>query len=283
MEIENQEQTAVEAKDETGLAAGFAKARGSETLHPAEEVQEAAPVETPEEQVTPEPEPTPEPTIAGLPESQVRQLLANAAEVAALKQELTGEIRKLHGKIGTLQNPASSPLSHASFAKLRAEYPEVADLIEQDIRSLPAGGVSSDQIGEIINERMTESLTKARDEIERSSQERIAQAMTIARVEAKHDDWDTVRSTPEYKLWLTSKDEAYRQEFLSTWDARKIVTGLDDFKAWRDKTLASTQRKRDRLETAVVTPPRSTAPQRSTLPDTAGLNVGFRRARGAAP
>jgi hypothetical protein len=32
-----------------------------------------------------------------------------------------------------------------------AEYPEVADLIEQDLKSMPAGGISSDQLGETIN------------------------------------------------------------------------------------------------------------------------------------
>lgn len=277
---QNNQQTDAQATpvpDEQGLSAGFAMARGSDptaaeaTAAPAQAI-EAAPEQNPGE--TAPAEPAAEALIAGLPESQVRALLANAGEVVQLKEGL----RKVFGELGTLKNPQGSPLAKARLEKLRQEYPEVADLLEADLAALPgAAGASAEAVERQIQERVAATVATLRQETAAELDRR----MTVIRVENRHKDWATVRDTPEYKLWLNGTDQAYRDKFVSSWDADTVIEGLDKFKKWRDDTATASARKKERLEHAVVTPPRAITAPRSVLPDNAGLSVGFNAARGS--
>jgi hypothetical protein len=274
--MENEEQQS------ESLAAGFNKVRGVEP--PTEETvaEVTPPVEVPPVVETPPVVQPEEPVIAGLTESQLKGLLAEVPELRKFRDDANATFQKIHGKLGELNRPRAS---FGEFKRLAVDYPDLAAALKEDLaEGGSASGIKPEQIEEIVQARLTPALEETKAQLE-ETRAQLYQMSAIAAVEKKHPDRLELKATPDYTLWLESKPEKFRKEFLGAWEPDTVIAGLDDFKEWRKKAATaaeSTERKKSRLEAAVVAPSGTHQAHQSKLPDSAGLSIGFRRIRGLA-
>lgn len=271
--VDNAEQTSA------SLSAGFNKVRGVKD-EPADKADESDPPPAKAEDDTSVVEEAPQ--VEPLSQEELRAALSKLPELEQFKGLTSGELQKLHGKMGefnrTLQNlqsagkPANSEAHKAALAKLTDEYPELAETMKP-LFEAASPGVSTEQITSIVQEQ----VGKVKAETDKSIAELLAQ---IALTE-EHPDWKKLPSTPAYAAWIKSKPPEFQQEFNNTWDTGFVAKGLTEFKQWRDTTYAKQQQKQDRLAGA-VTPTGVPSRDSRRLPDSAGLSAGFNRVRKAA-
>ncbi|MES3041807.1 MAG: hypothetical protein V4730_11750 [Pseudomonadota bacterium] len=181
-----------------------------------------------------------------------------AAELKALKAKISAssgdadEIRKLHGAVGdinrtlkALQNPAKAeeaPADDELAAALKSaeaaaeEYPEVVGPLVKALKASIARQPAAQAKPEDIDERVTTAVSRIRE----------TDAVEVLMEE--HPDFETVRETPEYKAWLTSKPPEFQQKFLNTWNPAVVARGLTEFK----DSLKKQVNKQNRLASAIT-------------------------------
>lgn len=254
------------------LSAGFNKVRG---------IEEPEKAETPPAEIDPV-EDEPQSQVEALTPEEMRAALAKISDLEQSKGMTASELQKMHGKMGefnrTLQNlhaagkPANSEAHKAAMQKLASEYPELAEIVSPLLQG-SGGGVSTDEITRIVDERVGQVKAETTQTIEEL---RAELSLTQA-----HPDWNLVLTTPEYQTWLASRPEDFRKEFNATWDTSFVAKGLSEFKSWRDTTYKQQQTKQRRLAGA-VTPTGVPSRSQGRIPDSAGLSAGFNRVRRAA-
>jgi hypothetical protein len=268
-----------DAEELASAMAGYNKTRGEQP--PVEEPKpktEVAAVETEEVQavvpVEELPQPDPEPTVVTLAD----ELKALKAKVAAANSD-PDAVRKLHGEIGNINRtlkalqapvkaeaaPADDELAAAikDAEALAEEMPEIAGPLVKALKASLNRPQPAPVKPEDIDERVTAAVSKARE------------TDAIEALREEHPDFMTVRETPEYKAWLTSKPPEFQERFNTTWNPAVVARGLTEFK----ESLKARERKQTRLA-AAVTPqgvPQKAGP--STLPDEAGFSVGYNKGR----
>jgi hypothetical protein len=230
---------------------------------PVEKTDEAVEpeTETAQEEAHPEDVPAvePEPEIAGLPQSKVKELLANAARVEQLQAELVSTRDRLYGKLGEVQrlvNDVKQPkggvqLTAATLKRVQSQYPELAELLAQDLaEAATAPAVSAET---------THPQQPAFDQAAMFSEyENKVQQMVEKRIlAAAHPDWQQVVQTPDFQLWKQGLPVQIRQELDNTWDSSFLIGAFDEFKnamtqqQQRPPTAPTKPRSTKRLEAAV--------------------------------
>lgn len=223
--------------------------------------------------IEPEPEPTPaepeELEFAGYKESQIKELLAKAAEVDRLKERES----KIFGTIGSLkqqieklsQNPQPSAtqvqLTKDHFKRLSEVFPEMADALTEDLQSVfkaPMSAPAQDQ----------QYLSRL-EEIQRATEAKILSVM--------HPDWKKIVPSEDFQNWKLSLDESERTQLDTSWDSAFIGEKLAEFKAWKGKTAQAQETKRARLVNA-ITPRGQAKPEAQT--ETDAFYAGFKSAMG---
>lgn len=269
-----QEQVEVvpEVQDDTSaieaMSAGYNKQRGIEPeIETEAEVVEAA--------VEVVPQAPPQPTL----DDAVAEL---KQRIAAL-DETPASVRKIYGELGNIQRTIkelkSQPVSSAPSAELTEaltqaeavaeEFPELAGPLVKVLKQLGARPVAASSPNTDVDvDAVVESRVK-----------QLREADAIEELSDEHPDFMTVRETPEYKEWLDSKDAAYRDKFLHTWNPRVVSKGLTEFKAWRDKAQAAQAGRQERLTAAITPKGEGGSEQPSKLPDSAGLSAGYNKVR----
>lgn len=249
------EDVAVEGNADDELEAGFNEARGIEQdappEPPASEPEVAA--EAPEpEAVQEEPEDAIVPGL-DMPASQVKALLASAAKTEA-------EFSKIYGKFGDVQrnlnqykelqeeitrlkdegNKAGSVALSAKADKLlsrvKAEYPELGDLLAQDLSEL-SGGEAPDVKSAV--EPLNQQVNALKEQIE------------VLRLERVHPDWQDVAKSHDFAIWKAGLKPEIRERLDSSYDANFIAKGLTAYKEWKGASTKAEQGK-TRLERAIT-------------------------------
>lgn len=226
----------------------------------------------------PEPEPEPEPPklIAGMTEDQVKELLAKAAEVDKLREQQA----KVFGSLGNLKqsldalrsqpkpNPAQVQITKEKLARLSQAFPEMAEMIAEDLNGVLTGGAASAdpaQFEQVVESKLTERLQQQEQQFE-------AKVLTLM-----HPDWKKIVPSEEFGQWKQSLPTEVAQELDSSWSAEFIGEKLTQFKDWKSKLATSQQQKRNRLEQA-MTPKSAASPP--VLTDDDAFIRGFKEARG---
>ena len=229
------------AGEEAAFAAAFSEARGVDDATPpaatAEAVvADAAQVEMPAQPAEPTDDIIPQ---LGLKGSEVRAMLARVGEVDGLKRQLEEQTARIFGKFGEVQREVKSlkagPETRATQAaagraaaklnKLRAEYPEIAELLEGDladaVRGTPDQQFDPSTIDRIVTERMQAQEVKTRAEL------------GGAVLDVAHPGWKDEVKTNEFKSWLSLINPDVAQRFRSSYDPSFVSEGLSNYRQWK--------------------------------------------------
>lgn len=299
-----------EADESAAFAASFGEARSDEL--PAEEQDNANEDESGvegnpegEEQAQAQTETDGQPNIliAGLTEEQLAERLE---KITQIEQTSQAEMRKLYGKIGefnrTLESlkggeggQAKLNLAKVQFKRLQEEYPEVAELLGEDLSGIDfsGSGVSDDQINEIVEKRVAESVTTVRNDVAkemglnllqiqhgRNFQSLLYEQETVTEngktyVRPKKDaNGDFVRQ-PEFAAWLKTQPEEEQTNIENAWDPVYLSEKLTEFKDWRGKKTQGTQQRQERLRNAITPKTTQVAQRTAAMTEEDGFNASF--------
>lgn len=259
------EQETTEASPQADDAAFLAGFKGV-----TEGVDESEPSVQSEPEVEPEPEPEPV-RIAGYTETELRDLLSRFQEVDRLKEreaKVFGTLGSLKQAIDAMRNQqpnATASISKDRFKRLSAEFPEMAEMLAEDLSGLALpqqAGLDISAVEAVINER-----------VERASRVQETKLLSVT-----HKDWRQVVQEPEFAEWKGNLAPEAREVLDNGWDAELISEGLTAFKEWKSRTTQAKVSKQSRLEAAVA--PKTTARAAPVQTDEDAFIKGFREARG---
>jgi len=271
MDMTNQQNA--DMSDDDAFAAGFASVQGdsepapvARESEPAEVAQApAAEAEPNRQEARPEQDDNAEQATGEQPADQddpfaglhpkVREILAKATSMDQALQRLS----RMEGSIGGLQSyvkqlgkpqaqPASDPaaapvagLSGEKLAKMREDFPELADAFEDFARQMarPTAGNVPDVVA-LTNE--------VRESVRREMQYEL--------IGERHPDWQQSLRSADAQLWMQTLPDDELQEFRNSESAAVVVRYLDKFAEYkgRQQQAASVQQRRESVARAAVTP-----------------------------
>lgn len=260
-----------EAAEMASIQAGYDRVRGVEPpTEPAVETPVVEPVSDAPE-VVPD-LPVEEVGKDGLTDSQRKEFMAGIPDLIQFKKDTAETIRKLHGTIGELkgtikqfQQPAEAPpakkLSADGFKRMSAEFgPEFAEALAEDLSGITLGsdkapGGSDDAVSKLAARIEQERLDAVVDE---------------------HPDFFEAKATPEFAAWMANQSTEFQERLRVSENPVFVSKAMTRFKADRDEAEKKAKSKEKRLEGA-ITPTGVPGATSSTLPDEAGVMVGYNR------
>jgi hypothetical protein len=295
----------VEESEEEALAAamaGYTNARAGTTAPAAAPAEshppaDATPADTssdtlqqPEADDAQKPTPVAQPNVDDVVDGLKAQVRAMAPDSDP------DAVRKLFGEIGTIKKmlleqqkatpapaptPAAPPPTAPADDELAAALKE-AETAAQDFPELTGPLAKAMQL--LAQRTGTAAPAMSAEEISALTARAAAEAQQRVAIEAlaeEHPDFETVRSTPEFKTWFASKPQEYQDRLQKTWNPVVVSRGLSEFKASLASTQQAAEKKQKRLADA-VTPPRGSAAntRQSTIPDEDGAAIGYAAVRG---
>jgi hypothetical protein len=200
-------------------------------------------------------------------------LIAKMPKIDELENMTQAEIRKVHGKIGEINrivqdiqknqgNNAGVNLSGVKLKRLQEEYPELAELLSQDL-SESGNTTSTTQTA-----NFGEEVAKVREDLSKEMQ---ANLLTI-----QHRDWHEVIQSPDFAAWKQTLPEADQNVLDNSWNAIELGEKLTQFKSYSSQRQAGATQRKQRMERA-ITPKGTTAPiKQLPMTEEDGFAAAFR-------
>ena len=285
------------AESNAAFEAGFNKSRGN-VVEPAPKEKEtaelpkseAAPVKAEEPPKTEDPWKDIHPTV----KAQFDSVNKVVEQVAKQQRDLQGvlggintqlktalaaakAVKESGGEAPTQAQVKAAAASPEKLAAMKEDFPEVAevlDMMEKRVAAVEAAkpAVDVETIRTEIRGEFQDKITKAELRAEESRQ--------LARIDAKHPDWEASIRTPEFDAWWTKQPQEI-QALSASRQASDVIRVLDAYETHRKKAQADAEAKAKqeaRLKNAVT--PKGVPVQSSTLNDDEGLERGFKKVRG---
>lgn len=272
MAIDNDDDsnTAEQAEEAAAFEASFEGVTSAkeEIASPAESV-----VATPEAAAA-------EPTIQVTPTHQEAAPPAPSPKVD--EPDLRAEVRKLHGRIGALNDQLQQTLkaketegkpavlSSVQLTRLKAEYPEMADMLEVDIaeavRGMAHKATDPKEIENLVSKRVDAEIFTMRQEA----------------ITDRHDTWQAdcwadqpggTRTAP-YQAWLNTMAQGEAEAFESSMNPAFVNRKLDQFYDWKNKLATAETEKKQRLK-AALTPSGTARASPQTMSDAEAERKAF--------
>ena len=264
---------------------------GTETPDtPAPAGTETLETPTPAGTETPGAEPEPQKLIAGLTEEQIAAALSRSGALQSTIDKMAGRLGSLMQQIESLKaNPPTTQVAQQALdlklEKLSAQFPELANLLREDLSTLqqaqaasPApSGLTQEQFDAALNARLAGATEQLTEQME-------AKILTI-----QHPDWLEIIKTPQFALFRDNVlPPGVGQQLMSSSDSTFISAKLTEFKEWRAKSQAPAPAKpaipparQSRLAQAVIPNGDRSAPKAPQTEEDAFI-AGFKNARAAA-
>jgi hypothetical protein len=179
--------------------------------------------------------------IAGLTEEQVKTALARNATLQSTVDKLGGRLGSLMQQVEQLKSAPKSQADRmvfdAKLEKLGAAFPELAELLREDLKSVAAAPVETaapaapaftqEDVDRILSEKL--QVFQQQQEV----------AMETRALGAVHPDWQDVIRTSNFALWRDNviQDGA---ELMQSENAAYISRKLTEFKDWVKATSVPT-------------------------------------------
>lgn len=236
------------AAEDAAFAAAFTETRGEsaekgETL-PAEPVaaEPAAEVVGEGEAEAPAAETPPEPAklFAGLTEEQLQAALARNGSLQGTVDKMAGRIGQLMQQIEALRTnpPTTQQAQHAldlKLEKLSGAFPELANLLREDLAGLQGGGTASELPAAAPAGITQEQFDAALADRLKQTTAALTEQMEVKVLTIVHPDWNQVIKTNEFALWRDNVlGPQAGAELMHSEDSAFISQKLTEFKKWRD-------------------------------------------------
>lgn len=294
------------AAEEAAFEAAFKSTRGAEedaalvaaatTEEPEKELGEGETVneEVVEPAVTTTTTEEPPKLIAGLTEEQVTAALSRAGALQSTVDKMAGRLGSLMQQIEALK--AAPPTTQAAqqslnlkLEKLSSQFPELANLLREDLSSLqqeqvasPApvapAGLTQEQFDAALNARLA------------GATEQLTEQMEVKILSIQHPDWLEIVKTPQFALFRDNVLPAgVGAQLMQSSDSAFISSKLTEFKEWRAKLQAPATpatptvpaARRNRLTQAVIPNGDRSSPRTPQTEEDAFI-AGFKNARATA-
>lgn len=273
---------AAQADEQAGFDASFTDARADEA--PAEVVEQAQPDATDANAENAEPARAEEAAAkpeyqVGVTAEQLTAMLAKMPKIEELETMTTQELRKVHGKFGeinsVLQNlqknlqESSKPglnLSQAKFKRLAEEYPELAQLLSEDLNEIGISGAAQPQVNP---EEFNNAVAAVKEDLSKQMQHNL--------LLVQHKDYPTVVTSDEFKVWAQTLPPEEQQELNSSWDAVYLGEKISQFKDWQNKKQNGSAERRERLQRATMPQGKLAAPTPTAMTEEDGFALAFKR------
>jgi len=234
------------------------------------------------------------------------RIMQAAEQVTALQDELRTTRDKTAGRLGNLQQMVEGFKAQASKAgpgfsvkqltRLQAEFPELANLLVQDLADATGAGAEQQPAGDQVDQDAGASGAAApgadagQDDpfTDPRVQERLQQQETVQRqlhatvVDKNHPDWRDMVRTPEFAQWRQGLPEQAKQLLATSWDSSVLTDAFADFKkhlADRQAAASASKERDKRLADAV--PPTSGRPTgQHAVDEDAAFMAGFNKVNG---
>lgn len=229
---------------------------------------------------------TPEATAAEQPKAEEKPA-PEAAQPAPIPKaddsDVKAELRKLHGRIGALNDQLQhalkaketdgkpAVLTHTELKRMKAEFPEMAELLGADIADAMAGvkatAIDPEEIAKLVSRGVATEVAKVREDF----------------VNVEHANWKTdlwtgepgaSDRTPAYEAWRKTMTPEQADAIEASQSPAFVTRKLSEFYAWRDKASKTEAEKQNRLK-AAVTPQGTARAGQQTLSDDEALQRGF--------
>ena len=225
--------------DEAAFEAAFS---GEATPEPTEQPSTTEP-EVPEVPAEPAPDAPTEPPvppvepprlIAGLTEEQLQAALARNSSLQGTVDKMAGRLGQLMQQIETLRTAPATPAAAAKLdlklEKLGESFPELANLLREDLAAVGAAPVESAEPAAPVVVGITQEELNARLA---AITETTNEAIEVKVLSIAHPDWKNVITTPQFALWRdTVLPAGDGVKLMESQDASEISAGLTAFKEW---------------------------------------------------
>lgn len=176
-----------------------------------------------------------EPRFAGLKESEVKALLAKAAEVDNLKDQ----IQKLHdrtaGKLGSLtqalKDLQTKPTAKATkvakeqLKSLSRDFPELAERLADDLSNIEFGAAGAALVDPAGIEQMVEAKLAE-----------VQFKADVKRLDTAHPDRQQIIASDAYRTWFALQPSEAQETIRNSRSADFAISAFNAFKEWRDKS-----------------------------------------------
>lgn len=206
-------------------------------------IETVEPTPTPAEPTPPEDPPAPEPRYVQITEDEWNTLRTKVTAIDEIKAENKRQFDAAFGRLGGMQDvlkrlqsgaEAGQPveITEDDVADIAKEYPELGALHLKTLQKVAAklrgtgSPINSDQIGEMVKT----TVSAERDNWKQSLREELRRELAEEALTDAHEDWKTVRETPEFKQWLEAMPEAERTKFLASMSPTYVAKQLTAFK-----------------------------------------------------
>jgi len=268
VETDEVEQTNEQAAQ--SFAAGFDSDEQTTTpATPEVKTEPAEPVAT-EEKTEAEP-----PKYAQITEAQLNDLMAKANQFDDSKRK----IDTLSGHIGGLKQTLEGlkaqqvKIGPGQLKRLSAEFPELAEMLAEDLGALSGSPVDPQDIDKRVQEKVEAALQKD-------------VAAEIEILSEYHSDWKEINGSAEFAEWKNTLSPARKAKLEASVDGEYIASRMTEFKAAKeakDKAAAdaakaaeaakTSNNRQKRLEAAVT--PRGTGGQTSSRNEQSDFMAGW--------
>ena len=195
------------------IAAAFSAGFDDDEQTPPPVVEEKPEAKEPEVKEPVEPEPK----LAQITEAQLADLMAKAGQV----DESRRQIDTLSGHIGNMKQVVEGlkqqrkQLSPGQLKRVAADFPELAQALQDDISELAGSPVDADEISR-----------------------RVTIAFETKLLRAYHPDWKAVANSPEFHTWKAGLPTESRAELENSNDAEYLADRISEFKTMKAKADA---------------------------------------------
>jgi hypothetical protein len=194
---------------------------------------------------------------AQITKAQADALLAAAALVPQLQQELARTRDTTAGKIGSLKQTLDAVQAAAAqgraptvkqLKRLEAEFPELAQLLKEDLAEEFGGAGAPGAHGDPSGDRAASgepgaapANTPPADPLSDPRVQHELRQQSQQVVDTMHPDWKDLARSDEFREWRTNLPPQAQQLLATSWRADVLVPAFNDFKAWKANRATQAQ------------------------------------------
>lgn len=265
-----------QADEQAGFDASFTN-EARDDKSPAVVEEQAQPEVQAEQEGQPAVEAEPKKEEPAVSAEQLAAMLEKMPKIEELETMTAQELRKVHGKFGeinralqelqkSVQDRKTGNISEAKFTRLAEEYPELAQLLSEDLKEigLSAGGAQA-----VDPQAVEEKVAAVREDMAKQMQHNL--------LLIQHKDYPDVVASSDFKAWMGTLPPEEQEELNASWDAVYLGEKISAFKEWHNKKQNGSADRRERLHRAVTPQGKAAPPVPGLMTEEDGFALAFKK------